>query len=49
MDICYESLGTQECFKRWRQALATPMEELLGKQNVWGCKVSEYYLQVMLV
>lgn len=49
MDICYESLETQECFKRWRRALATPMEELLGKQNVWGCKVSEYYLQVMLV
>lgn len=27
-DICWESLGTQEYFKRWRRALATPMEVL---------------------
>lgn len=47
-DICWDSLGIQECFKRQRQALATPTEVLLGKQDVWGCSVSEHYLRLCL-
>lgn len=30
-DICWESLRTQECFKRWRRALAAPMKLFLDK------------------
>ena len=42
--ICWESLGIQKCLKRQRRALAAPVEVLLDKQNVWGCRVSEHCL-----